>query len=255
MINVKGEKRFIFLYPVFLLILTLLFACDADVLKFGHKKGSSQPAIAGEPVEAPFMTVIPQFVPPLDGDGGAFPGAANYWDLTPYFALSDGFDDQFDDALVLTVTVNQDTPLTESFPSVTTADIQTYSPIISLSNFPGAENGIVSDGGDSGWSPLSGSYSAYILATPDSRLSQVIDLTTAVAPVTVSWNDSFDIYQNFPDENNTYNVVLRDTSGNLLTTLFTSSNTSGGGSHSVDISSYAGQQVVLSFEFSSYAHW
>src|SRR5262249_38804341 len=47
------------------------------------------------------FTVFLQTTPDLDGDGSPFPGQANYWDLDGNFCLIDGYDDQFDDALVL----------------------------------------------------------------------------------------------------------------------------------------------------------
>jgi len=236
-----------------LTFLIFIWGCDTDVLKFGHKEGKgTQPAIVGTMVDAPFMTVYPQFVPPLDGDGGAFIGTANYWDIQGDFELNDGFDDQFDGALQLSVGSGEGV---EWFPSLSLSEIHAMTPVISLSDYPGAENQTVSDGGDTSQNPIEGSYSAYILATPDSRISQTLDLTSAVSPITLTWEDNISVWGNLNDESNTYNVVLRALDGTLLETLFTVTNSSTSGIHNADISSYAGQQVVLSFEISSYAHW
>lgn len=52
----------------------------------------------------PPVTTFNQTIAVVDGDGSPFPGQANYWDISSNFSLSDGFNDQFDGALNLTVT-------------------------------------------------------------------------------------------------------------------------------------------------------
>ena len=179
-----------------------------------------------------------------------FPGQVNFWDLDRDFSLGDGGEDQFDGALQLSVT---SPTATDTFPiDQNYSDLTFATP--SLSTGDGVETATVAKGPD--FVPIAGTYSVWLAGTSDSRLQQEIDLTGASAPLTLSWKD--DIYVavgNFSTLTGNpaayYRVVLRDpATGALLASLLpeeTSSATSPE-SHSIDLSTYAGQKVLLSFE-------
>ena len=86
----------------------------------------------GSPVPDKGLTEFLQLVPAQDTSGEAFPGSANTWDLDWDFTLYNGYDNQFNGALVLSVTVEgntEDFPYDQAYdeltwysPELTTAD-------------------------------------------------------------------------------------------------------------------------------------
>ena len=177
------------------------------------------------------ITVFNQSTAALDGNSEVFPGQANFWDLDLDATMFDGFWDQFDGNMFLTV---EDNFGTEFFP----AD-QTYAELSFLTPVMTALDGIKvaavahhdSYSGPDPRVPIlavagEGNYSAWLNTSSDSRLQQLVDLTAASAPVTFSVQDEV-LAQlgEFQDPDNPpfphYRIVLRDpATGAVLQTLF-----------------------------------
>jgi hypothetical protein len=193
----------------------------------------------------PALTTFLQSVVASDGDFSAAPGQANMWNLEDDFSLDDGYDDQFDGALELSVDVGG---IQESFPFD-----QTYPELTAFGPELGAGDGVklVSFTDDPQW-VRNGLISAVLHAVPDARLQQTLVLTAAAAPITLAWQgrDNAD-YDNFGDQPYFLQVVVRDSAGALLATIFRSGSDVGsnvGVFGSGDLSAFAGQTIVLSFE-------
>jgi len=224
---------------------------------FGSSSGSSSSpaaatitptlAVLGTLVAAPAsnpVTVFNQTIAATDGDWTPFPGQANYWDIDSDFSLSDGYNDQCDGCLSLMVG-------TTSFPYD-----QDYSELTFYTPTMGSAEGViaatVTDGNDSDAYAINGTYSGALAPISDARLQQTLDLTAATAPVSLAWSDDWSLstgnMNSEPDS--VYQVVVRDTSGNLLETLYSedSSGGSSGTDGSADLTAYVGSSVVLSFE-------
>jgi hypothetical protein len=171
-----------------------------------------------------------------------FPSQANIWDIDRDFDL---VNDQFVDGLSLTV------GNTFFLDDQTYGELSFYTPV--MDGAKGVRVADVSDGAriGQGYFPLdpSGLLSAYLNATSDSRLQQLVTLPSTTA-LTLTWQDQVALeVGSFPGYTPSYRVVLRDTAGALLQELFsTTTTTNPGGDHTADLSFYAGQSIVLSFE-------
>jgi hypothetical protein len=175
-----------------------------------------------------------------------FPGQANLWDIDLDFTLFDGGDYQFSYALYPYFTDGSTfgtgatyTDLTFSGPVMRTAQ--------------GVKVAAVSDGASTMGvvSALTGSYAAFLNATSDSRLMQPLILPSVTGTITLTWEDSVNLYEgNFSGYPPSYRVVIRDTGGVELEELYATTDTTStsGGSHLVDLTAYRGQNIVLSFE-------
>ncbi len=170
----------------------------------------------------------------------SFPGEANVWNIDADFTLYDGGDYQLFYALKLSFND------TTSFEYLAYDDLTFYGPTMGTAQ--GVKVADVSSGRSSGFDPLSGTYSAFLYATSDSRLMQTLNLPS-VDPntdwISLTWLDDCDLYEgNFmPGYTPNYRVAIRDTSGALLEDL-TLSQPWG----DADLTAYQGRQVVLSFE-------
>jgi hypothetical protein len=225
------------------LLLAVFLALTASGCKlFGsNSDNSSTPAAA--PAPAPTfnpVTVFNQTIAATDGDWTPFPGQANYWDIDSDFSLSDGYDDQCDGCLNMTVG-GTDFPFDQDYSELTFS-----SP--TMGSADGVIAATVTDGNDSDAYVINDTYSGALGPISNARLQQTLNLTAATGTVSLSWNDDWNLntgnMANEPDP--VYQVVLRDTSGNLLETLF---DTDGNGTQgSADLTAYAGSSVVLSFE-------
>lgn len=195
------------------------------------------------PSSLPASTIFAQSIVNRDDDRSVGPGQANYWDLTPYFGIGEGWNNQFAGAWMLDVTVGR---RTESFDGdQTLAELTSLGPemsdadglkVVTLTTEPPFR---------------ANDTSAFLHAVPDARIQQKIDLTGAVTPVRLNWNGIWGVFRgNFSDEPAFMQVVLRDTSGGLLSTLFKvdrdDNRTGRWGAARLD--AYVGQQVILSFE-------
>lgn len=183
------------------------------------------------------LTDFLQWIPAEDGDGEQFPGSANIWDLYDDFSIDDGYDDQFDNALVLSVEVGGSG---EDFPSVSYADLTWYTPEVTDL----LDVAIIADSA-SGWA-LNDEYSAVIAPGLDNRLTQIVDLTGAAGTVIVSadtdYNDSQGSYLYIDDSY--ARIVIRELNGDELEVLDLTS------ASSFTITNYD-RQVVVSIEFVS----
>lgn len=190
----------------------------------------------------PAMTVFGQTADATDGGGHYAPGQANVFDLRNDFAISDGYDDQFDRALVLAINVGgTDYP----FPTD-----QTYAELTALGPELGAADGIktVTFSADPAWTP---SAAALLHPVADARLQQTLDLRSAAGhAVDLTWSGSPQVGSaGFNGEPFYFRVVVRDTAGALLSTLFLRDDMGDTGTWgSASLTAFAGQVVVLAFE-------
>jgi hypothetical protein len=195
------------------------------------------------PSSLPASTVFAQCIDKHDNAPAVGPGQANFWDLNRDFGIATGWNGQFAGVMGLSVKVgnrsdgfNNDQTLAELTalgPDMTAAD---GLKVVSITTDPQFQ---------------ANDDTAFLHAVPDARLQQTIDLTPARGQVDVSWSGIYGItlLRNFNDEAAFMQVVLRDTGGNLLSTLFRiDENGSVGNWPSAQITAYAGRVVVLSFE-------
>lgn len=203
--------------------------------------GNVTPPPPAEPIQAKSgITVFSQTVPVEDSDDGVFPGQANHWDLNDDGSISDGYDDQFDGAMELSVN-------DASFPSD-----QTYSELTYFDPLFGSADGVktVALSDDNDFSSLSGTYSVMLNRVSLAQISQDVDLSTASGTVTLSFEyDAYPDYYNISGRDYNLSVVVE--SGGNDTEVFNIANTSGSGTENIDISAYAGQNIKLSFVYSS----
>jgi hypothetical protein len=180
-------------------------------------------------------------------------GSPNRWDLNRDMSLSDGYDDQFDDALVLSIVSVSGTSTAASgrFPT----DTQ-YAELIFNTPEYGAANGSVgayftrTDALSA--NPSSTDTAAWLLPTPDSRLQQTVTFPSTTGTLNLTWEATASSglrTGNFNSEPDYYfRVVLRSNTGTVATLYEESSNTSIGSDGSADVTSFAGQTLLLSFE-------
>ena len=234
-----------------LILAVILSVALAGCKIFGGSRGSSSDSsgtlsssvVLGTLIASPAMspvTVFNQTIARADGNWSPFPGQANYWDINSDFSLSDGGDDQFDGALNLTVGAT-------SFPyDQDYSELTYYGPTVGIAD--GLVVAAVTDGSDGNTSVISGVYSAALGSVSDAKLQQTLNLAAATGTVTLTWSNAgnFNSGSMANEPASTFQVVLRDTNGNLLSTLYDNLGTGTYGT--ADLTAYAGQTVVLSFE-------
>ncbi len=191
-----------------------------------------------------------QSVVATDGDGEVAPGQANYWDLSTGFGIDDGSDDQFDGSLELSVEVggsSLDFPFDQTYaeltalgPEMDVADGVKYVSFTTDLNFV-----------------VNGTTSAVLHAVRGAKLQQTLDLTAAVAPVSLTWEGNPRASSaDFSDEPYSLQVVVRSTAGDVLDTIYRQDGSGGTGAWgSGDLSAHAGSTVVLSFEYDGPANY
>jgi hypothetical protein len=186
-------------------------------------------------------TVFLQTRPALDNDREVAPGQANMWDLKRDFSLEDGYNDQWDTAMEMSIRGEDGVEF--PFPrDQTYAELSSYGPLLN------AMDGVKV--------VTFGASRATLHSVKGARLQQTLHLDNAVAPVTVSWTDEHSVGPaSFEDQPFLFQVVVRDLSGNLLSTLYRDgidgiAGTGGSG----NLSAFVGQQVVLSFELDNARH-
>jgi len=196
------------------------------------------------PTSLPPSTVFAQTGTLTDPDRNApAPGQTNRFDLNGNFSLGDGGNDQFDDVLELSVTVG-----------ATTFDFpwdQTYAELTAHGPELGAADGVLGAfiTTDAGFK-INGNASAVLPIGPDSRLQQTLNLGPAAGHgLDLTWTGNVNAGWWNIDEPFHFQVVVRDTGGNLLTTLYRQDRSGTSGTWgTASMSAYAGQTVVLSFE-------
>lgn len=213
------------------------------------------------------ITIFPQTTPVLDGFSELFPGQANFWDLDRDIAQVDGFWNQFQGNMLLAVQTTE-IPLTEAlFPNTQTfVELTFMTPL--LSALDGLRVAAVADhtnytGPDSVIDILpdldEGNASAWLNATADSRLEQILDLRQASGVLTLSWKDEFLAQAgDFPGATPHYRVVTTDQTTGARTILFAGTLTTRNViettpsrqrvTRTADLSALVGKKVLLSFE-------
>ena len=218
------------------------------------------------------ITIFPQTTPALDGVPELFPGQANFWDIDPDIAQQDGFWNQFEGNLLLAIddlgVVGEELfPLDQSYagltfmtPLLTVHDGLTVATVADHAGYAGPDptSPIVFD-------PLvEGVRSAWLNATADSRLQQTLDLRQSSAPLILSWRDEFLVqsggFFNAPqDDFPYYRVVATDLATGVRTEIYngprstrnvveTAPDSRTRENRSADLSAFAGQKLLLSFE-------
>ena len=214
--------------------------------------GSSSAAPAPAPAPGPVLgtlittpsftpvTVFPQFIATTDTDGAVAPGMSNYWDIDTDFSLADGGDDQFDGFLVMTVGAT-------FFPSdQAQSELTYYTPVMGAAD--GAMVVSVSSDTNVWYSAITGTYSAYLYPTGNSVMKQTVSLATATGTVTLNCSLGGNSYAgNIPGGPDTFRIVVRNAAGTELEELYSITDGSSS-SGSADLTAYAGQTIVLSFE-------
>ncbi|HSN92239.1 MAG TPA: hypothetical protein VLS93_13495 [Anaeromyxobacteraceae bacterium] len=223
------------------------------------------PAPTGVAGNAAFLQGVASVDPEPFPD--AFPGSANLWDLAADFSLFDGWDDQFDGGLALFVGTLATTPPTlaslagevylpsglEGFPSDQAfAELSFHEPVYAAADLLLAA---ASDGSDLFplTVPVAGTRSAFLAPTGDSRLGQVVDLTSASDAAILAWSDQVYLYGGLVTGGigAAYRVVLRDPDTGALLATARESLVGAGGDHSFSLAPFVGRPVLLSFEFRS----
>ncbi|PLX43178.1 MAG: hypothetical protein C0608_00545, partial [Deltaproteobacteria bacterium] len=225
-------------------LLALGVAALSTVTIYGCSGGSSssKSTITGQPVDINGVTAFRQEVPPQNElDRIFFPGHTNIWDINPDFTLCTGGDTQIQrDTMYL---------LVNGYPFPYD---QKYSELTFLTPVFDTEDGVVTA---SAWDndPIDGNYSAYLNIYNDARLYQVVDLSAAAAPMTLTWSDRVFNFSSELNSSAVYKVTIRDPKDlSLLEIIYpheVESETSPTlSNHSVDLSSYAGSSIAISFE-------
>lgn len=218
--------------------LAALLACVALVAGAGCNFGGG----GGATTPSDGITIFGQAILAQDGDGDAYPGYANFWDLDTDFSIASGGMGQFDHALALSV---GGTP----FPTN-----QAYGDLVYAAPALGTADGltvaIVYDEPTTGWLVGGGAYSLAMQGTRSSRVLQALNLTSAVPPISFDFDSSVDMNaSNFADEDYFFQVVVRDSANGLLETLsYRGAGPDVGGAPPYDLSAYAGRVVRISFE-------
>lgn len=198
------------------------------------------------PTSLPAATGFGQFIDNHDTDGSFGPGQANYWDLTPSFGIESGWNDQFANAMLLDLKVGN---LSAGF-----GNDQTFAELTALGPEMTAADGLKVVSITTQPPFQMNDDTAYLYAGAEVRLQQTIDLRAAAGQVRINWNGNYGVERfRFSDEPAFIQVVLRDTGGALLATLFRVDH--GGPSGywgSAFLTAYAGRVIVLSFEQAGY---
>lgn len=207
-----------------------------------------------------FMTVFVGVFPAKQGDRDDryFPTYDVCWDLnssaTDFFTVADGGGtDNFDNAYELKIGLTGGS--LDSFDAVTNL---AYTELTWLSPLFGQQDGLVAAAvnpkGDGFNDNSSETPGAYLAPGKDNRLQQLLDLTQASGTVTLNWDHRYELsiqdpFSDLPGRE--YRVVIRDSSGqSILATVFseTSADSNDDISETADLTSFVGQQVMLSFE-------
>lgn len=165
------------------------------------------------------------------------PAATCLWDLDLGMSLQDGFEDTWDGAMDLSVG------------GVVFPGDQTYLGLTFLTPLltpPGPGVGTQRPAVD-------GIFSAFFAPVSFNGISQTIDLTGSAPPINLTWTDEvLGGGTIFGSEPFNYQVVIRDTSGNLLATAFTSGGPFGLTNQTFNLDAFAGQTIVIAWEVTNY---
>ncbi len=229
-----------------LMLVTLLAASSACT------SGSSDSAPTGpqlgEVSDQGGLTAFAQSLRADDDLGEPVPGFANMWDLGRRFSIVSGGDGHFDGALTMRVEAT-------SFPSD-----QTYGELTFMTPEFGTSDGILAavvyDGSISGHGTGTGTYSVAMAPTQNARLTQTLDLTSAVAPVTLNFMSNVFMFDTeYSTELSFVDVSIKDTANGVLEQVYyRDSDANDVGINAADLSAYAGRIVRLAIEARSTPH-
>ena len=189
-----------------------------------------------------FGTAFGQSIPAARGEAGIAPGQANWFDLDGDFSVDHGGHHQFDGALALSVQVGDSS---EAFPSD-----QRCEELTALGPPLGVTDGVklVSFSDDPAFR-ISGTRSAALHVGPDVRLQHKLQLGKARRNVELRYVARFYLGSNLLGEEWYFQVVVRDSAGTLLATLYRYGHDGEQGtSGRASLSAFRGRTVVLSFE-------
>lgn len=205
-----------------------------------------EPAV---PLADTFLTIFPVIETERPDGYTYFPGYAHFWDLDQTFQISDGIRDSYDGANALFVTAEGGSP--ERFGGttpVTTSELEWLTPLF------GEADGLVAARVVLPSANFSGDASNVCQLAPgkENRVQQQLDLSTATGTITASWDDRLllDVQGSLNVEQQQYRVVVRSVSGDILATLFNRTDYGDipSTTRTADLTGFAGQTVVLSFE-------
>jgi hypothetical protein len=157
----------------------------------------------------------------------------HYFDLYDDFSIDDGGYDVFDGALQLTVG-GVNFPENQNYLELTWSE-QTY-------------NVAPATAGASYHTPIDGNVTAYLPPAKRAEISQIVDLTGAVAPVTLSWSDEYQGDNGLDDALSSYSVSVLDPVTDEVLLVAFETDDGGSDTHTVNLDEVAGQQVKLRFQ-------
>lgn len=196
-----------------------------------------------------FLTVFP-WVGTRAARAPYFPGFHHYWDLYQAFAIGDGRDDLYDGGGQLRVgpEAGPAVEFNTSSGDVSFNELSWLTPLFGTGE--GLIAGTVIPPGTSGFDTPTNA--AFLAPGKENRIQQTLNLTGAVSPINLSWVDqiSLGVFTSYEVPGMEYRVVIRSTNGTLLQTLYnrTDYGSEPRSTRNADLSAYAGQTVVLSFE-------
>jgi hypothetical protein len=244
------QRNSLFKPLIFLAISATLFisGCDGNGDHYTVvTPDETEPLVLGEAAGGTGNTAFLQTVTMQDTDTNEyFPGQPNIWDIDDDFSLNDGGDDQFDGVMYLSVDGND-------FPSQAYSDLTYFTPAMTIDNGIKVAAVVESIGpsyNSSEYLAISGTYSAALNGIYDARLSQIVNLSDAVAPANLSWTWDITLTDRGPEPY--ARVVIRSVAdGSLLATL-ENVTIDDANSYNISMDAYIGQSVIVSFESSSH---
>jgi hypothetical protein len=196
------------------------------------------------PTTLPAITLFARTGTASDGEASTMgPGQSNTFELKLDFSLDDGGNDQFDDALLLSLTVGGSTL---NFPEDQTYDeLTAYGPVLSAAD--GVKAASITTEPD--WVET-GNASAVLPCGLDTRLQQTLNLGPAAGHnLELSWSGETRVGRYSFDEPYYFQVVIRDASGAVLSTLYREEDSGTTGTWGIaSLTAFAGRIITLSFE-------
>jgi len=193
------------------------------------------------------LTAFGQFLSSEDDEGDLTPGVANMWDLGRDFAIATGGGGHFDGALKMRVAAT-------AFPSDQNFDGLVFEgPAFGTAD--GLVPAIVYNQVSTGIAVGEGVFSLSMAPMADARLSQTLNLTSAVPPIMLFLAEGTSMApSNFSTEPYFVEVLLKDSANGYLQSILYMGDLGTGGLPGADLSPYAGRIVRLFIEARSTPH-
>ncbi len=140
------------------------------------------------------------------------------------------------------------------FPAQVYGDLTFYTPTVSTGE--GIKVAAVVDGvgvnyNNWGIPAINGNYSVYLNDIHDGRLYQEVDLSGATTPVQLAWSWDVQVDGGNMGMPASLKVVVRNPADDGLWEILQTVTSIDSNSYTVDLSAYAGQSIIISFEISS----